>query len=390
MVLIRILRFLAGYIKISVAGKFPERFLNLIASHGCHIWNTHRRGDKIECCIFVNEYKRIRHFRKSCGVRPRVVQRYGLPFICRKYCKRAGLVAGAAVFAVILNLMPKFVWGINISGNSVLTDSQVVAAANEAGIKIGTPISKINADDMRLKIAIDLPEISWAAVNVCGAYVNIDVREATDRVEQDERYCNTIASYDGRITAIYARKGAAAVKVGDAVVKGNLLVSGAVEYNDGRTVFCHSDADVIAETNRSYTVKIPYNQEKKVYTGKKIKRKVFGFLGCNIPLYVGSVGKNYTGTLNESPLVIGDVTLPVTIYTGTFSEFTVSKYKLNYNRAYKQGLEAFSKYEKSLDNVKIIKRDVTCKREKDGVEMTASYVCSENIAKTEYFSVEMQ
>lgn len=387
MLIIRLLRFLCGYICISVSGDYPERFLNLCAVSGFRVWNTHRRGADMEFCVFARDYKHLRHLRRRCSVKLRVKRRFGLPFILMKY-HRAGLVAGAAVFAAVLFIMPKYVWSINISGNQTLETQQIISALDTVGITIGTRLDKVDADNMRLRLALMLPEISWASINIDGTSVNVDIREATARIEKDDAYSNIVADSDGRITAMYVRSGTAAVKVGDAVVKGDLLVSGIEEYKNGQTFFRHSDADVIAEVERTVTVSIPLTKTVTTDTGKSEKRCVLSLLGLDIPLYIGGVNYQYRAEYEEIPLVIDGVTLPVSIKRAVFYETQSAEVTMTAEQAEREAEKLLESGRYGLlGDFEIITRDLTTQQTNNELTLTAKYLLSGNIASTEYISV---
>ena len=92
--------------------------------------------------------------------------------------------------------------------------------------------------------------------------------------ETDTGPCNLVADRDGVITAMIVRKGTAAVKIGDQVEKGQILVKGEVEIrNDSDEVvnihYVHADADVMARTEYQVTEKFPLLHTKQAETGKQ-------------------------------------------------------------------------------------------------------------------------
>ena len=72
---------------------------------------------------------------------------------------------------------------------------------------------------------------------------------------------------------------------------------------------------------RSFEVPFKLIREEKVYTGKKIDRKVLEFFHIRLPLYLGSLDENYDRTNSSDMLCIDGVELPVGIHTGEFYEY---------------------------------------------------------------------
>lgn len=388
MLLIRLIRFLSGYLKINLWGKYPERFLNLCACRGIKVWNTCRRGEYIEFCIFAKDYKKLRSLRHRCPVYIRSKRKYGLPFITKKYRRRKGLLVGLAVYIAALAMLPEFVWGVNISGNQRISDEKLRTALHDVGIYPGVRVDDIDAANMRLRLALLLPDVSWAAVNLEGAFVNVEIREAENKQETDSRPCNIVAACDGRVTAVYVRRGSAAVKVGDGVRKGDLLVSGTEQYTSGITKFRHSDADIIAEVEKSLTVKIPLNQIKTTYTGRVQSRRVLTLFDYDIPLYIGGVGYDYKLESYSRPLVIEDTTLPITMTEGKFYERVQTDYTLTPKQAQAKAITELEKLQKTqLCGYEILNRTLDLKYEKNKLVLRADYLCKGNIAKKEYIYI---
>ncbi len=390
MLLVRFIRFWLGYICIYVEGDYPERFLNLCVQSGYKVFNTKRRAGNFEFCIFARDYRQIRHFRRKCGVRYKIKYRRGMPFIVRRY-RRSGLAVGAAMFVTMLTVMPQFVWSINISGNAELSQQQISSALETVGISIGTPLKDVDADNMRLRLALLLPEISWASINIDGTAVNVDLRETNHKSETDTKFSNLVADFDGVITAVYVRSGSAAVKVGDSVVKGELLVSGTEEYKDGKTVFRHSDADIIATVNRTVTVKIPTVKTVSNDISCGTKRTVLSLFGCEIPLYIGGIGFEHRAEYTEQPLCIGGVTLPVIAHSATFYEIEQRDIMLTEADALQEAEAVLQKEQQTLfGNFTVIACEIKIDRAESYYTVTADYTLSGNIARTEYLQIELE
>ncbi len=388
MLVVRFIRFICGYICITVVGDYPERFLNLCVQGGSKIFNTRKRSDSFEFCLFARDYKKIRIYRRKCGVRLKIRYRRGLPFILRRY-QRIGLAVGAAIFVAMLIIMPKFVWSINVNGNSQLEYRQVISALETVGISIGTPLSRVDADNMRLRLALLLPEISWASINIEGTAVNVEIRETTQKIEQNTGYCNLVADFDGIVTAVYVRSGSSAVKVGDAVVKGDLLVSGTESYKDGATFFRHSDADIIATVERTATVTVPINKAVTSDIGDGRKRTVLSLFGIDIPLYIGDIGYISRAEYTENNLVIGGVTLPVTAITSTFYETEQHNVMLTEQQALLSAEQLLKRKQSELfGDFEILSVNTSVEKSSGEYIVTAKYILSGNIAKAEYFEVE--
>ena len=88
MFIVRLFRWLCGYVEFEVTGNFVERFLNLAIRGEVNIWGLSRRTDKVIGCALLRDYKRFRKFTRKTGVRVRHIGTYGMPFVTKRYRKR--------------------------------------------------------------------------------------------------------------------------------------------------------------------------------------------------------------------------------------------------------------------------------------------------------------
>ena len=389
MLFVKFVRILFGYVRVRVSGEHPERFLNLCANNGIAVWNVKRRDEILLCSVFARDYKRIRRLRKRSRVRLRIRYRRGIPFVIHRYRYRKGIIVGALIFALFLGLMPKLVWSVEVCGNERVSTAEILSVANQIGIKNGAKISSLDTENMRLDFLIKMPELSWSAINIEGSRVTIDVRERlSPELVEDKSPCNLVATTDGIITKVYVKKGSAAVKVGDAVRKGDVVALGTVEYGDLSTVLCHAMGEIYAETNRKITVTVPLTETKLIPTGKSETKRVFQLFGGYLPLYLGSVKFDYTATAEEKSLRSGDGILPVSIIEAEFREVKKTTVKLSLADAKNRAKTELKLLEtEQLKGAKIKGKSITFAETEDAIILTADYVCEENIAAEKPLSI---
>ena len=88
MFIVKGLRFLRGYLLVEGSGGYIERMLNLISQKNISCWNIHIHQYQISCMVFAKDYRRITKFAKKTGVRIRIKEKYGVPFLLKKRRKR--------------------------------------------------------------------------------------------------------------------------------------------------------------------------------------------------------------------------------------------------------------------------------------------------------------
>lgn len=207
--------------------------------------------------------------------------------------------------------------------------------------------------------------------------------EPTD-TNKDITPCNIVAKSDGRIVSVDVYKGLSNIKEGDAVVKGDLLISGVVDHLNGTASFLHASGSVIAETESEISVRVDYNQVKKVRTGKVKTKRVLTFLGIEIPLYLGSEKDEYELELSSWTMNIGGVNMPVKINTGNFYFVENVGVTLTEDEALNQARQQIEEIEKSrYQSAEILERQEFVQYDEKGLILTVKYLCRENIGVEE-------
>ena len=385
MLLLKIFRYLYGYIRFIAIGEFPERLLNQFSINDISAWNIIRKKDCIEASVLVRDYKQMRKVRAKSGVRTEIQQKYGFPFIIRKYSKRVGFLLGMICFFLTISFMSSFVWNIEICGNTYIETDKILSALNDLGLKEGTKIDDIDSVDLRTKLALKVDNIAWAAINIEGSKVTVDISE-NKIVEKKNSSdpCNLVAKCDGVIQKSEVIIGNSVVKNNTAVRKGQLLVSGIVEYKDGSSSLHHATGKINAYTNHTLSATVDFKQQVTRETGAIFTRSVLKLFSLNVPLYLGSVKGDYTKEIFLWRYQNENMYLPITVTTATFKE------KVTESIVYSEGKTTIIAKQKLLDiekeqlgEITILSKNESIIVNQDSVEVSADYVCEENIAVEE-------
>lgn len=401
--LIKIIAFLKGYIKVKATGGFPERFLNLCAAANRDIWRVKTEKDGISFYADIKEYKNLRLPARRTGVKMRVTEKHGLPFFVFKYRKRKGLAVGAACFVLLLGFLSGSVWNITVSGNEKLTEEQVIKMLSDAGIREGTRVAKIDEHNTAQRIILNNPDISWLSINPMGSTLYVDVKERKYAPElSDKTPQNIVAAKDGVIASVKANSGDALVKTGDAVTKGQVLISGIVTLKNGTTVIRAADGQAQAQVCERVTVFEPFEKTEKLRTGKTKTGRLFRFFGIDIPLFISSGFENYEKEQSYNALSPAGKKLPIGVYKTVFYELqeqtvTLSQEQAMQSARQKADEEIRRRILQSCRNEQpdeefserhIVSREQTEVLKNDGAEITVDYICIENIAEKQKIEVD--
>ena len=269
-----------GYLLVHLTGYAPERFLNMCGKRNILIWNLNAAEDGYYFNISVAAYKSLRPVLKKTKTRAWIIERHGMPFYLYRYRGRKMFAIGVIFFIGMLFYTSRFVWNIEVNGNSYLSEETILEFLAEENADFGTKISSIDCAALEEHLRSDYPEVIWTSIKIYGTKMTVDVQESLlaeqsyDIAEED--ICDIVAAKDGIITYIITRHGTPAVKVGTEVKKGDCLVSGEIVINSdygevAGYLYERADADVKALVNYSY--------EERIF-------KKYQNLGPSLPLVV--------------------------------------------------------------------------------------------------------
>ncbi len=313
----KLIRFLRGTVIFSVVGRFPERFMNLCATRGYALWGSKKTGEGYEFHTWATLYPKLRHCAKKSKVKMRVQKRMGLPFLLGRHKKRWGVLIGAFFCVVALLLSNVFLWDISVEGLVTLEEREVLEQLENLGVYVGAVRSGVEVRSVERRLMMHFEQIGWVAVNIRGTQVDVKVQERVmppERLDSDTP-CNVVAGSSGQIVSMQVYVGQTMVAQGDAVAKGDVLVSGVVEDKNRDMHLVAARATVIARTERELEVQVPIEQTTTEYRGV-LRRYSIYFGNTELPLWIGRPPQgNFKLERMETPFVILGQTLPIGIVT---------------------------------------------------------------------------
>ena len=271
------LRFLRGWVRVSIIGDMPERFLNLCRNRGLALWNLTVGECGYCCCMYWDDYQNCGDLARKAGVSVGCEAEYGLRVYWKRYRYRQAFFAACFLVLSAIWFSSLHLWDIRIENNQYYTDDQILNCLKHHGVTRGILKKRVDCEALEQLLRDQFDRISWSAASVDGTILHINIAEnhgSLQAVMADTTPGDLVAEMDGTVESLVIRKGIARVKAGDAVAKGQVLVSGSVpRYNDALEVtdyeFVHADADVLLRTSVPYTDQIEREQAEKVYTREK-------------------------------------------------------------------------------------------------------------------------
>lgn len=394
MFFIYLIRFVSGYVRFCAKGGFPERFINLCSRENIPLWDISGGKQVLYAKTTIRGYHRLRTCARKSGMRPRVSGRYGLPFFLHRRRRRIGLVCGAAAAVLIVCILSSMLWTIDVQGNETVSDAEILAVFEELGVHIGARRSKIDVEEVQRTASRQLNDLAWLALNIRGSAAVVEVRERipAPKVENDTTPRNILAARDGTILSLKVYEGEAAVKKGQAVLKGDLLISSVVTNKDLSVAFKHARGVAVAQTRHTVTHTFPVRQKARRYTGEVSERYRLSFFGLPIPFGFDRQPQGEAeSALFRNTLLMNGVPIPIYTETTLKKGYTEQEVTLTKEQALQAAAAEFEReVSRELKGARILEQKVEVRFTQDSCVLTGTYTCEEEIGVPETLQVEDQ
>ncbi len=376
---------LFGYVEIKGKNGFAERFINLCTAAGIPLWDIHRKGSSISAKTTVAGYRKIRFPARQSSMRVSLVKKHGLPFLTDRIFRRTGLVAGFAVMILVLSILSCRIWIIEVDNETSIPTEKILSAYEEIGLYVGAG-KRIDLNALRSDISAKLSDTSWTTVNIIGSTATIKVREVrkTPQIDSGRGTSNILASRDGQVEIIEAYRGSAAVKPGQTVTEGGLLISGITETKLQTNIFSDAEGYIAAETS----INVSKKSDSRISVLQPESRKIYSvyFLGKEIPL--GRRRDSDCVFRHREWLSAGGKKMPFGIYCTVYTDFNESEAELSGQENLLTAINDYSleAYRRTL-HTQNISKNISAKKNKSGVTVSGIYRCYENIGRKVPFEI---
>lgn len=193
---------------------------------------------------------------------------------------RITVFAGAFLLGAFLFYQSIFVAEIRIDGCRSISEESLRTTLARAGLYEGARKPE-SYEDVKKAVYSEFDDITWISIYEEGRLVEIEIAQANDSKfppKEDRRPVSIVAARSGMIEKILPYKGNACVQKGDYVNKGDVLISGAYEYqstdyskgDDVKTLYSHAEGQVLAKAPVHLTYYVEKNQRIRKATGRAI------------------------------------------------------------------------------------------------------------------------
>lgn len=383
-----IINLAAGEVTGRVESGFPERVLNLCAEYGIVFWDlSWESAVAFTFKMTRRDWKRLRRLSRRIDCDMTAVSWKGAPFFLGRVRRRYGLWITFGICLAALFMGSFFVWDFEIEGNETVSEQEILRALAKNGIGFGTYGFSIDSFELRNYMLLDVPKLSYIAVNVkgCRAYVQVRERKPAPEIISKRDAGNTVASKDALITAVQPWDGEKQVLPGTTVKTGQLLISGVVQNNVSGVRYLRGMGKVYGRTWYELECRVPLTAWEKSFTGMEKTRRAI-LVGKNRwNLYFSSsilgdtCDKITTWEKWELP---GGVALPVTMVTEKLRFYDLVERERTLDEALALGQEALeARLAGYIEEGDILRQEISSKQEDGVLVVTLTAECEEQVGK---------
>ena len=230
-----------------VTGALPAAFLNRCAGEGMELLEVCPEGDyALTLRLRSGDLRRAEALALRSGCSLSVLTGGGAPRLGRLLLRRRAAALGIALVLAALLWSRLYIWEITVSGNETVSTGAILDALRECGVDLGAFWPGFTSDSLRNLLLAEVPELSWATVNIHGSRAEVIVRERTDKPEiwREGDWGDGVAARAGFVRSVSVLNGTPLVRPGSAVMPGEVLISGDAESAWGGTRRTHASGTV--------------------------------------------------------------------------------------------------------------------------------------------------
>lgn len=384
------LGYIFGYVRVSIEGYYIERFINLCKNNKIVIWNIKKEKNiKVYFNVSIKEFKKSLKIAKKLKCKVKIEKKKGIPFLINRYRKRKFLFFLAIIVFLIIIILSKFVWNIEIKEENGEEFNGIINDIKESGLSIGMLKKRINTKEIINKVSLKRDDIAWMGIEIKGTNIIVSLAktEKKPNIMNDSQYCNIVSDKEGIITKINSQNGMANVKVGDIVKKGDILINGCMEGKYTGIRYLHARGDIEGKVWHTKSIKIPYKNEEKKKTGKEQKFYSIKFNNFEINLQKRvSKFEIYDRIETENRIkLFSNFYLPIYFIKTVLKEEIKETIEISHEEAKNEGIAKLEEqFEKEIeDKSKIVNRNINIYENVDEIEIYLTYEILEKIGTEE-------
>lgn len=272
-------------IRFCASGARLPAFRDTLRHRGIACRNQQIRGNAFYAETDAAYEKRLSALASEYGVTLEILRRRGLRYPLLPYRGRCGIFAGLLCGALLLYHCNATVREIRITGNAEISEAELREALTALGVREGVPFRTLRYAWLEQRMCLAVSDIEWITLRKEGGRLIVDLTEERKAppMETGRTPCNYVAAVPAEVTGMDVQNGFAAVKPGDIVKPGDMLISGVQTDEYGVSKWCRAAGSVTGRYPAVFTQEQPFVAELPVRSETRTQT-AFELLGREFPL----------------------------------------------------------------------------------------------------------
>ncbi|MBR3640869.1 MAG: sporulation protein YqfD [Oscillibacter sp.] len=382
----KLLHRLRGQVRVRVTARFPERALNICSARGVAFWDLKwESGESFLCTLSRRDWPVFRAAAEEALCRVEAVYAEGAPYLLRRLRRRTALMVGFVLCGTALFLGSFFIWDFTVTGNQTVPTEKILRALEANGVRRGRFALSLDGEEIRNRVLLDLPELSFLTVNVSGCRAEVTVRERVPKpkITDGASACNVVSRRAGVVTRVRTLSGKAAVAAGSSVTRGQLLISGVRDTETFGSRLLRGCGSVEGRTWYRLTTNVPLRASALRETGRTFTGYSLVFGTHRIKFFSNSsiAGEKCDKITKRTPLTVFSVPLPLAVEKEQYRFFETETTEISEKEAQARAEDILSAILR--DEVtpfgEIEKTETTARRRGDVLTVTLTAECREEL-----------
>ena len=379
---------LAGMLTVEFTSADPENTLDAIIKAEIPLTRVvEKKKLTYQMQIRRKDFRKLSAILKRQGSQPVIIRKQGIYWVLQRLLHRPVLVSTFFLLLISSVYLPSRIFFVAVEGNTAIPDRQILTAAEDCGIRFGASRKRVRSEKVKNALLACVPQLQWAGINTSGCTAVISVKERVSEAHEPmdaKTVSNLIAERDGYIVSMTITGGTGLVFPGQAVTKGQMLVSG---YTD--CGFCiraaRAEGEIVAQTSRNVYSVTPASCLISTASGNT---------KCNISLLIGKkrinlwkdsrISDTGCGRMYEEYFVYlpGGYRLPVAICMDRYIPYEIQETRISEPEAEFMLQEFSDRYlERQMVAGQILREEHTFSDAGRLYQLSSSYSCREIIGK---------
>lgn len=278
---------LHGMIRVRITSADIPGALRTLTEHSIVLQDIASESDlSVFLTLSRTDLKKGRTLLEKRGDSIEPKRKFGLYWTILSMKKRWVLLIGCLFLLVLTFYIPSKIYFFEVKGNHSISEKWILENAELSGLSFGCKRAEIKSEQIKNNILERVPELDWIGITTAGCVATIEVREKPieEKIQNPSLYVSHIvANCDGVVESVTVTKGTPLCKPGQAVEKGQILISG---YEDCGLIIkaTSAEGEVFGKTIRTINLFTPANGvlrgEKSTSTKKysiQIGKKLINF-----------------------------------------------------------------------------------------------------------------